>query len=254
MEKHEKITKWDLKFRPKTYWGHPSPLKVILSGISSPKRRALITEYYNAGRLDQLDDELLKDVLNEDVRKALGQIDPSFMGGEYLPSLPDDDAIVASLHLASVTGDVIQLRARRQTTKRGALLSVTLYWVDEYGDFGEFADEDDLEREDEEDTEDQSDPVATEKKTERPPPRFEPSSEWFSRIPTMGEVITFICSTSENDYGRLPFCYHDDNHYNGCVPWKDLRGFGRIHSSHYPKLGLWYDLEEAEYIRDREEE
>ena len=45
---------------------------------------ALIRDYYAAGKLDELCSELLNDSLDEDDRKGLGRIHPSFMGGEYI--------------------------------------------------------------------------------------------------------------------------------------------------------------------------
>jgi len=72
----------------------------------------MIRDYYAAGKLDQLSDELLEDALNDEVRISLGKIHPTFMGGEYLPNYGRQEVEIARIELASTTSDVISLRAR----------------------------------------------------------------------------------------------------------------------------------------------
>jgi hypothetical protein len=43
----------------------------------------MIRDYYAAGKLDELCNELLNDSLDEEARRSLGQIHRTFMGGEY---------------------------------------------------------------------------------------------------------------------------------------------------------------------------
>jgi len=73
----------------------------------------MITDYWNAGRLEDLDAALLNDELDEDTRTSLGRIHPSFMGGEYLPSPLLGEVEIARICLRSTTSDVITLRARQ---------------------------------------------------------------------------------------------------------------------------------------------
>lgn len=114
-------------FRPKSYWEVKDPLTAILAHVSGQARRKLITDYWDAGELDKLNEELLKDELTDRVRQDLGRIHPFFMGGEYLPGwLPDEVAIVR-IGLRSTTYDVIELRARRISQR-----AISLRWVDEY--------------------------------------------------------------------------------------------------------------------------
>ena len=47
----------------------------------------MIRDYYAAGKLNELHNDFLNDSLDEDVRKSLGRIHPTFMGGEYLPDI-----------------------------------------------------------------------------------------------------------------------------------------------------------------------
>jgi hypothetical protein len=75
----------DYDFRPVTFWETPSdPLAAILGNVKGSNRRSMIRDYYAAGKLDELCSELLNDSLDEDTRRSLGRIHPSFMGGEYL--------------------------------------------------------------------------------------------------------------------------------------------------------------------------
>lgn len=118
---------YDLNYRPESYWDHSDPLQAILSGISGTARRHMITDFWNAGKFDQLETGLLEDVLNEETRSRLGAFHPFFMGGEYLPpNLPGEVAIVR-IQLQSTTFDVIELRARPLSDGK-----IGLRWVDEY--------------------------------------------------------------------------------------------------------------------------
>jgi hypothetical protein len=53
------------------------------------------------------------DELGEEQRSRLGQIHPSFMGGEYLPAYRKREVEIARIELASTTSDVISIRARK---------------------------------------------------------------------------------------------------------------------------------------------
>ena len=103
----------DYEFRPESFWTAASdPLAAILRNVKGRNRREMIRDYYAAGKLDQLSDELLEDALNDEVRISLGKIHPTFMGGEYLPNYGRQEVEIARIALASTTSDVISLRAR----------------------------------------------------------------------------------------------------------------------------------------------
>ncbi len=90
----------------------------------------MITDYWNAGRLEELDPALLNDVPDDAVRQSLGRIDPSFMGGEYLSAYLYGEVEIARICLRSTTSDVISLRARPNEA------GIAYRIVDEYkGDF-----------------------------------------------------------------------------------------------------------------------
>lgn len=99
-------------FRPKSYWEDLDPLSAILQNVTGENRRQMITDYWNADRLEELDPALLQDEPDPASRMRLGRIHPSFMGGEYLPSYFPGEVEIARICLRSTTSDVITLRAR----------------------------------------------------------------------------------------------------------------------------------------------
>jgi hypothetical protein len=103
----------DYDFRPESFWETASdPLTAILRNVKGRRRREMIRDYYIAGKLDELRSELLNDGLDEEARNRLGQIHPSFMGGEYLPNYRRQEVEIVRIELESTTSDVISLRAR----------------------------------------------------------------------------------------------------------------------------------------------
>jgi hypothetical protein len=103
----------DYQFRPESYWATANnPLDAALRNVKGRNRREMIRDYYEAGKLEQLDENLLADALAADTRVSLGRIHPSFMGGEYLPNYRRSEVEVARIELKSTTYDVISLRAR----------------------------------------------------------------------------------------------------------------------------------------------
>ena len=106
-------------FRPLTYWGIPvSPLELALRNVKGTRRREMIRDFYEQGRLDQLVPVLAADELSDEDREGLGAIHPSFMGGEYLPGYRRNEVEIVRIELDSTTSDVISLRARPIGRKR----------------------------------------------------------------------------------------------------------------------------------------
>ncbi len=103
----------DYQFRPESYWGPAgNPLEAAIRNVKGRNRRAMIRDYHEAGDLEQLDENLLADTLEDEARVSLGQIHPSFMGGEYLPNYQRSEVEIARIEPESTTSDVISLRAR----------------------------------------------------------------------------------------------------------------------------------------------
>jgi hypothetical protein len=77
--------------------------------------------------VDEIPDFLLRSGLSESERRAIGQVHPAFMGGEYLPDLKQDEVEIARITIASVTQDVTSVLARRGRSR--------IYYrvIDEYG-------------------------------------------------------------------------------------------------------------------------
>jgi len=100
-------------FQPTSYWSPSAdPLGVALRNVKGRNRREMIQDFYENGNLEVLCDELLADSLDEDARRSLGLIHPSFMGGEYLPNYTRHVVEIARIELESTTSDVISIRAR----------------------------------------------------------------------------------------------------------------------------------------------
>jgi hypothetical protein len=98
-------------FRSESYWDNVSdPLAAILQNVKGTNRRRMIIDYWNAGKIEELN-SLLVDSLDDDQRNRLGQIHPSFMGGEYLPDYQAAEVEIARIELDSTTADVISIRA-----------------------------------------------------------------------------------------------------------------------------------------------
>jgi hypothetical protein len=117
----------DYQYRPESYWAAANnPLEAALRNVKGRNRREMIRDYHEAGNLEQLDDGLLADTVDAETRVSLGQIHPSFMGGEYLPDYGRSEVEIARIELDSTTNDVISLRARSS----GSRIKYRL--VDEY--------------------------------------------------------------------------------------------------------------------------
>lgn len=100
--------------RPDSYWDDPDPLAAILRNVKSTKRRQMITDYWNAGCIEELCPENLADDPGPETQRFLERLHPSFMGGAYLPDLLPTEVEIARIELQSTTADVISIRARRQ--------------------------------------------------------------------------------------------------------------------------------------------
>jgi hypothetical protein len=117
----------DYQFRPESYWAPArNPLEAALRNVKGRNRREMIRDYHEAGTLDQLGESLLADTLDEQSRKNLGLIHPTFMGGEYLPNYSRSEVEIARIELESTTNDVVSLRARPSGTR------IKYRMVDEY--------------------------------------------------------------------------------------------------------------------------
>jgi len=103
--------KYDLDFRPRSYWGGTGEL---LGRISGTARRRFIEKALEEGKLDEVPEALFADQLREPLRRFTGSLDPCLMGGEYLAPLLEGEVEIVRIDLRSTTADAISLRARRE--------------------------------------------------------------------------------------------------------------------------------------------
>ena len=123
---------FDLTFRP-DYWQPSDPISLIIANVKGEERRRQILDVLrHEHRIrppgTELPEALLRDSLCEDDRIVWGQVDPTWMGGEYLPDYARGEMEIARIVLASVTRDVVSIRARRSRNLR-----IHFRVVDEYG-------------------------------------------------------------------------------------------------------------------------
>src|SRR5450755_4317707 len=107
----------DLDYRPRDYYWAAGLKIPLLSGIVGEARRQLVRKFIEAGR--PVPNGLDAAVLDDETRQMWGRLDPSNMGGEYLPPLRKREVEIARISLASVTADQISVRARRSGKRIG---------------------------------------------------------------------------------------------------------------------------------------
>jgi hypothetical protein len=100
------------RFRPKSYIDAGDPLQAILKNVQGSRRRRIIHDFFAAGRLEELTDAILLDVLSDEQRAWLGAVHPSFLEGEYLTAYRVGEVEIARIELQSTTADVISVRAQ----------------------------------------------------------------------------------------------------------------------------------------------
>ena len=157
-----------LAFQPGSYWEDGDPLTAILRNVKGTNRREMITDYWNAGKVEELESALLADNPDRDLQGFLEFLHPSWMGGEYLPELGPTEIEIARIELQSTTSDVISIRARREPGDE--LIHYRI--VDEYD--------------------------AT----------FQIQPETSSAPLTQGELISLLDNTNDGEDGGLAHCYN----------------------------------------------
>lgn len=117
-----------LDWRPRSYWDHPDPVSAILANVKGQERRDCIRwALENGSDLFSVED-LAREDLSEEDRAAWGAFHPAFLGGEFLPAYLPGEVEIARIVLASVTQDVVSIRARNRRSGGRILYRV----VDEY--------------------------------------------------------------------------------------------------------------------------
>ena len=119
---------YDLSFQPKTYWDLRDVLTHVEARVTGKVRKELVKHALQNG--ETVPSEYLKSSLSGDLKQSIGSIDPSFLGGEFLPELGENDVIIASINLKSTTSDVIAVIAR--LTDKGIEYRVEDEYMDSY--------------------------------------------------------------------------------------------------------------------------
>ena len=199
-------------FRPDSYWAAPAnPLEAALRNMKGQRRRQIVQDYYAAGKLEELGDSLLTDSLDDEARKRLGLIHPTFMGGEYLPDYSRRELEIVRIELESTTYDVISLRARPV----GSRIEYKL--VDEYA--SEFT---------------------LPQRTSRRPFSLCQLIHFLDSIQRIG--------TSDPSWDQFGFVLSFNQCNLECgAELEDLQGFTQVHSHQYPELASHYSQKIAEW-------
>lgn len=108
-------TGFDYAYRPQSYFQDVDPKALILSSILGEERRKDVQHRLESEDFDPAvwGEWLTDSKLDDQTRKLTGSVHPALMGGEYLPQFGQNEIEIVRIVLASVTQDVISIRARR---------------------------------------------------------------------------------------------------------------------------------------------
>lgn len=115
----------DLAYRPRSYFWADDLHLGLSSSIKGAPRKKLYERSVAAG--EELDARLSKPVLTAEERTGWGRLHPALMGGEYLPDRTAREVEIARIAIASTTGDVTSVYAKRLRNR------IQYRVVDEYG-------------------------------------------------------------------------------------------------------------------------
>lgn len=101
---------FDMDFRPAWYWAEADAVR--LANIHGTVRKQMLREQLAGPAAAEIPPQALRPELSEEDRRTWGAMHPAFMGGEYLPRSTRGSVEIARVEVASVTWDVISVRAR----------------------------------------------------------------------------------------------------------------------------------------------
>ena len=105
-------SKYDLDFRPKTYWVSEDLYTHLMSTIKGEERRKDVQKVLESGRINELQEWLTSSAITDEERSIIEGVHPRIMGGEYLPDLNTDEVEIARIVMQSTLQDVISFRAQ----------------------------------------------------------------------------------------------------------------------------------------------
>ena len=100
------------RYRPRDYFGRYDLQTELLTQVKGTVRRKALREALEEGQIMQVPDAIKSAALSEVARQYVGSLHPSFMGGEYLPSVNKEEIEIARIRINSTTGDVTSVYAR----------------------------------------------------------------------------------------------------------------------------------------------
>lgn len=124
-------SKYDFAYRPATYWPDLPTEETVLAQVKGTVRRNVarsLLDEPDETAPEGVGDFLLTSDLGEGGKEFWGSFHPSHLGGEFLPDSDHDEVAIARIELASVTGDVYEVRARRGSDGRIHYGVVDEYW------------------------------------------------------------------------------------------------------------------------------
>jgi hypothetical protein len=217
-EVSEMDSSFNFDVRPTSYWGPEDDPRLRVHRVKGQDRRNLAETLLLSGEAADLVSPEFDESLPERDREFRGSVHPRLMSGEYLPDFEGDEVEIARVTLASVTGDVISIRARRD----GNVIRYRI--VDEYEGQTVYY--------------------------------FHPEES--TRPLSMRELVELIDTTRGEggypDYGTgLTSVWRTFNADNGSTPEEMLR-FVTVSSEFYPGLYHHYEAEAAEWLKQRQSE
>lgn len=102
----------DLDYRPAGYFGPQSLEDYVLSRVKGALVKARLRELLASNEHDEVARLLREHGVPEDECRALGNVHPLLMGGNYLPGSDSGEVEIARIFIHSTTGDVTAVYAR----------------------------------------------------------------------------------------------------------------------------------------------
>jgi hypothetical protein len=96
MKKYEGI---GYDFCPTSYWDDTSVEQAVLRGVKGKQCRKVLSKALAEGKFEKISEEIQAAEISNELRDRLGQIHPSLMGGEYLPSYGREETEIARIEL-----------------------------------------------------------------------------------------------------------------------------------------------------------
>ena len=213
-EKKNELKKFDMDYRPISYWGLNALTIHLLSSIKSKNKRDSIKDFINKyGENKLINEKFTKNKLHETERETIKKFKKHYYSDEFIPKKNNKLKVeIARLTMKSTLGDYISFVAQQNKE------NITYTIVDEY----------------------ESNFHHTIKSSQRPL--------------TFREIIKLIDeSTSDaymdynNVYGGARQSNYDDNDYDPEEFWD----FEIIDSTHYNRLYDWYILQNYIWLIER---